>query len=216
MPYRTTTFISAGFYHILNRGVNKQNIFNTDRDYQRFLQTLNYYQFSGPKPKFSQFNRFRLKDYSKNPKIIDVVCFCLMPNHFHLLLRQLQDGGVVEFVSKISNSYTKYFNTKNNRSGPLLQGEFKAIQIHTDAQLLHVSRYIHLNPLVVNLTDNLEAYPYSSYHNYVTGKSDLLCTPDLVLQQLGSVEKYIDFVSGHEDYARELAIMKNLMMDLED
>lgn len=163
MPYRLTNFANQNFYHVFNRGVNKQEIFNNPDDYEHFFQTIFYYQFSGPKPRFSTHRRFRIKDFTKNPKILEIICYCLMPNHFHFLLRQVKNGGITEFISKISNSYTKYFNTKYKRVGPLLQGEFKAVTIETDEQLLHVSRYIHLNPFVAELVEDLNLFPYSSF-----------------------------------------------------
>src|SRR3989344_7863223 len=167
MPYRITPFETAGFYHIYNRGVEKRQIFLTERDYERFLQTLYYYQFSGPKPKFSNKYRFKNKEFDKNPKIVDLLAFCLMPNHFHLLIKQLGDGGTQEFLSKIANSYTKYFNTKHKRVGPLFQGQFKAVLIESDEQLIHVSRYIHLNPFVSELVSDLTIFPYSSYKYFL-------------------------------------------------
>lgn len=215
MPYRVTPFINQSFYHIFNRGVNKQAIFLTDRNHQRFLETLQYYQFSGPKPRFSTHKRFKVKDFSNNPKIVEIICYCLMPNHFHILLRQLRDGGVSEFVSKVSNSYTKYLNTKHNRSGPLLQGEFKAVSIETDEQLLHVSRYIHLNPFVAQLVNKHADYKYSSYPTFTGLYNDNRCNPEPILEMIGGPEKYKDFVTGHEDYARELSQLKHLMHDLE-
>lgn len=138
-----------------------------------------------------------------------------MPNHFHILLRQLRDDGVREFISKVSNSYTKYLNTKYGRSGPLLQGEFKAVSIETDEQLLHVSRYIHLNPFVAKLVNKHEDYNYSSYPIFTGLYTDNRCNPEPILEMIGGTEKYKDFVTGHEDYARELSQLKHLMHDLE-
>src|SRR3989344_5381763 len=163
MPYRNLTFENTAFYHVFNRGVNKQNIFDTKRDYERFLQTLVYYQYSGPKPKFSNQKRYKAKDFKNNSKITNLICYCLMPNHFHLLIQQANNNGVKEFMSKLANSYTKYFNTKHDRIGPLFQGEFKAVLIETDQQLVHLSRYIHLNPYVSEITKDLNIYPYSSF-----------------------------------------------------
>lgn len=216
MAQRPIPFIEQGIYHILNRGVNKQLIFSDERDYSRFLQTLYYYQFSGPKPKFSTYKRFQKNDFESNPKIIEIICFCLMPNHFHLMLRQLSEGGVVEFMSKVTNSYTKYFNTRHSRTGYLVQGEFKAVYIETDEQLLHTSRYIHLNPLVADLVKDLTTYMYSSYPDFVGLSKSSLCNPEPILGFFKTKFAYKTFIDDHEGYARELHKIKHLLIDLDN
>src|SRR3989338_831032 len=104
MPSRIIPFVNGQIYHIYNRGSEKRPIFVSRRDYQRFLKTVFYYQLDGPKPRFSTFPRLTFKpDLSK--KIVDLIAFCLMPNHFHLLIKQLGEGGITESISKITNSY---------------------------------------------------------------------------------------------------------------
>ncbi len=213
MAYRLNPFTEQGIYHVFNRGVNRQGIFSDEKDYARFLQTLYYYQFSGPKPKFSTYKRFKKNDFESNPKIVEIICFCLMPNHFHLMIRQLMEGGVVEFMSKITNSYTKYFNTKHSRTGYLVQGEFKAVSIENDEQLLHTSRYIHLNPLVADLTKDLAAYLYSSYPDFIGLSSSSLCNPEPILGFFNTKSSYKSFIEDHEGYARELHRIKHLLID---
>lgn len=216
MPYRSTPFVSENLYHTFNRGVEKRVIFSSERDYERFIQTLYYYQFSGPKPRFSIYTRFKNKNFDHNPKIVEIVCYCLMPNHFHLLLKQIKDGGIQEFLQKAINSYTKYYNTKYKRVGHLFQGVFKAVLIETDLQLIHLSRYIHLNPFVSNLVENLEYYPYSSYRHFVGSFNDRLSEAEIVLGQFKSNDDYKEFVIGHSDYARELEQLKHSLIDSED
>lgn len=213
MPYRVAPFASGYFYHIFNRGVEKRIIFSNERDHQRFLQTLYYYQFRGPKPRFSMYTRFKDKDFSRNPKIVEVICYCLMPNHFHILAKQIEDGGIQEFIRKATNSYTKYYNTKHKRVGHLFQGTFKAVPIETDPQLLHVSRYIHLNPYVSELTDNLDNYPYSSYPHFIGLKKDNLCESEVILESFKDSADYKEFISGYGDYARELEQLKHFLLD---
>ncbi|MDO8498468.1 MAG: transposase, partial [bacterium] len=178
-------------------------------------KTLYYYQFTGPKPPFSDRNRFKINDFSHNPKVVEVICYCLMPNHFHLLVRQLQDNGISEFIGKVLNSYTKYFNTKHTRVGPLFQGVFKTVLIEDEIQLLHVSRYIHLNPYVSELVQELKLYPYSSYQHFIDVDHDQLCVADSVLNNFKNSNDYKDFVGGHGDYAKELEIMKHLLLEEE-
>jgi putative transposase len=213
MPYRLIPFSSNYYYHIFNRGVEKRIIFSNDQDYKRFLQTLYYYQFSGPKPRFSTHQRFKIKDFSKNPKIIEIICYCLMPNHFHFLIRQTKDGGVQEFIRKVINSYTKYYNVKHNRVGHLFQGIFKATLVENNEQLLHLSRYIHLNPYVSDLTDDLEHYYYSSYRSFIGLTEDILCIKEPILELFESANGYKNFVCDHGDYAKELEQLKHLLID---
>lgn len=216
MPYRDTPFMNESFYHVFNRGVEKREIFSSERDYKRFLETLYYYQFSGPKPKFSNRDRFKTKDFGNNPKIVDIVCYCLMPNHFHLLVKQTQEDGVKEFMQKVINSYTKYYNTKHERVGHLFQGVFKAVAIESDEQLLQVSRYIHLNPYVSNLTNELESFPFSSYPHFIGNTHDSLCVTEEVMNFFKSPNEYRDFITSSAAYAQEIGFFKNLLLDLEE
>ena len=230
MPYRITPLVNDNYYHIYNRGVEKRTVFSDKHDFDRFLQVLDYYQFAGPKPAFS--NRLCLKenDFSLNPKIVEIVCYCFMPNHFHILIRQLKDGGISEFIRKVTNSYTKYFNTKNHRVGPLFQGAFKAVIIENDVQFIHVSRYIHLNPYTSELVQEVGSYPYSSYPHFIGTGSSKICVAEPILSQFKSNEDYKrslkalpenefsssaykEFVEGHADYARELEYMKHLLIE---
>lgn len=214
MPSRVTPFVSGSFYHIFNRGVNKQDIFSIERDYQRFLETLFYYQFTGPKPRFSTHKRFKNKDFSNNPKIVEVICCCLMPNHFHLLIKQIRDNGILEFMSKVLNSYTKYFNTKHRRSGRLMGGEFKSVCIENEQQLLHVSRYIHLNPYVSDLAKDLKLFPYSSYLTFIGTERNPLYNTEPILESFQKNSNlYEKFVVNHQDYAKSLEIIKHLVID---
>lgn len=212
MPYRTSPFVDNFFYHIYNRGVEKRRIFNNPSDYQRFLKMIYYYQFSGPKPSFSTYMRRKVKDFSKNPKIVEIVAYCLMPNHFHLLIKQLRENGVSEFIGKLSNGYTKYYNIKYGRIGPLLQGVFKAKIMETNEHMLHISRYIHLNPYVAGLVESLNTYPYSSYQEYIGGNNGI-CFLEPILEFFKEPNEYKDFVEGHGDYARELEMLKHLLLD---
>lgn len=138
-----------------------------------------------------------------------------MPNHFHLLLRQLEEGGIQEFANKISNSYTKYFNTKYKRVGPLFQGAFKAVSVETDEQLTHLSRYIHLNPYVSNLTDQLTTFTHSSYPEFIGLSNKQLCTTEPILSFFKDKNSYKKFVTDHQDYALRLAEIKHLLLDIE-
>ena len=151
MPYRKTILANNEVYHTLNRSIAQATIFNYSRDYHRALEVMDYYRFSKPPLSFSHYKRLSKEDkesYLKNLKkrkiIVDIIAFCLMPNHCHFLLKQIEKNGISTFMSNYQNSYARYFNTKYKRDGGLFQSMFRAIRIETDEQLLHVSRYIHL------------------------------------------------------------------------
>lgn len=221
MPSRIFPFVNEQYYHVYNRGSEKRSIFESRRDYQRFLKTVRYYQLEGPKSKLSKFFKYRAfkpdlnnrQSFSTNEKIVDIICYCLMPNHFHFLLKQTKNRGITEFLSKISNSYTKYYNTKYSRIGPLLQGEFKAVLIEDDYQLIHVSRYIHLNPLASFLTKDLKLYEWSSYQEYVNNNQPQLCNKATVLSLFKSPSEYQQFILDQVDYAKQLEIIKHQLID---
>lgn len=183
-------------------------------DLNRFIKTMLYYELEGPKPRFSFFNPSKTI-MNGNKKIIDIICYCLMPNHFHFLLKQIRDGGITEFASKLSNSYTKYFNTKQKRVGPLLQGEFKAVHIETNDQLIHLSRYIHLNPLVSYMVKDLERYLWSSYLEYIGLTNSSICSKEIILNQFKSPQEYKQFVLDQEDYAKQLEAIKHQLIDFD-
>lgn len=138
-----------------------------------------------------------------------------MPNHFHLLLKQNIDNGITEFAGKFSNSYTKYYNTKYNRIGPLFQGEFKAIIIESDEQLVHVSRYIHLNPTSSNLVKNLDQYEWSSYPEYLGQVKNGFCDKEVVLGHFKKIKDYQQFVLDQAGYAQELEFIKHQLLDID-
>lgn len=190
-------------------------IFNNFYDYNRFFKTFLYYLIEGPKPKFSVFAPTST-NLDTNKKIVEIICYCLMPNHFHFLLKQVREGGITEFISKISNSYTKYYNIKNNRVGPLLQGDFKAVHVESDEQLIHLSRYIHLNPLVGYVTKDLEIYRWSSYREYIGLDNSEICAKDIILGQFKSLDDYKQFVLDQEDYAKNLEMIKHQLIDFEE
>lgn len=216
MPSRSIPFVNGEFYHIFNRGVAKMQIYTNSYDYYRFTKSIIYYQRMGPKPRFSLFSGKNTLSNLEGEKIVNITCYCLMPNHFHFLLQQIKDNGITEFMGKLSNSYTKYFNTKNKRVGPLLQGEFKSVHVETNEQLIHVSRYIHLNPLVGYKTKNLEIYQWSSYPEYIGIVNTSICEKTIILEQFKSPEAYKQFVLDHEEYARKLEYIKHLLLDYDD
>ena len=214
MPSRTVPFVNNEYYHIFNRGVAKMAIYDNAFDYRHFLNTMLYYQIDGPKPRFSFF-RDKPITLNKNKKIVDIICYCLVSNHFHFLLLHKRENGITEFISKVSNSYTKYFNTKNKRVGPLFQGEFKSVHIDSNEQLIHLSGYIHLNPIVGYVVKDLRMYRWSSYPEY-SGLKEGICSKEVVLGQFKSEGDYEQFVLDQVGYAQELEFIKHQLLDIED
>jgi putative transposase len=148
-------------------------------------------------------------------KIVEIIAYCLMSNHFHLLLKQKTENGITTYISNFTNAYTKYFNTRNERSGPLFQGIFKAVFIETDEQLLHLTRYIHLNPVVGSVieTTSLNKYLWSSYPSYLSSKQDTLTNPQPILSSFFSSTSYENFVLDQIDYAKKLDKIKHLTLE---
>lgn len=189
-------------------------IFTTSLDYKRFLKTMLYYQKSGAKPKLSLATPKTPLPQGGN--LIDMVCYCLMPNHFHFIVKQRKENGISHFISQLTNSYTRYFNIKNKRVGPLFQGVFKSVHIQTDYQLMHVSRYIHLNPVVGYVTKNLEHYKWSSYFEYTRVLLTDECEKTAILNQFPSRKAYMQFVLDQEEYGRKLETVKHQLLDLDN
>ncbi len=222
MPDIRVPLVNGEYYHIFNRGVAHQPIFLRQRDYEQSMLALAYYRFKDPPIRLSrlkELGRERQQEIltqltTRNETLIRIISFVFMPNHFHFLLQQATENGISKFVSQFSNSCTKYFNMKYQRIGPLLQGVFKAVRIETDEQLLHVSRYIHLNPLVsfVVKDDDFLSYPWSSLEEYLRGKSNLVFL-DPVLSHFSSPEDYKTFVLDQADYGKKLEQIKHLLLE---
>ncbi len=224
MPGRDIPLISGEIYHVFNRGVASQPIFLQKRDYQRFLDTVSYYQNINIPLRYSKFltlsriERNKMFDELSKKKdfLVENISFCLMPNHFHLLLKQNDKDGISKFVGNLSNSYTRYFNTKNKRSGPLLQGKFKAVRIETDEQLLHVARYIHLNPYTSFIVKNIEAltqYPYSSLGKYLKLHDNKILNKDLIITHFKTFKLFKGFTFNQAEYQKQLGNIKHLILE---
>ena len=144
-------FLTDKIYHIYNRGVEKRNIFLDNSDYTRFIHDLYEFNDTAPAGRFDRIKntvRDRISDnIKKRQLIVEILAFCLMPNHYHLIIKQLVDGGISDYIQKIGIGYTAIFNRKYERSGVLFQGKTKAVAVETEEQLIHLPYYIHLNPL---------------------------------------------------------------------
>ena len=207
---RRDKFAVDNYYHVCNRGVERREIFLSERDFQRFIETLEHCLLDKRKP--SKRNQKPINKVSiESP--VEVVAFCLMTNHFHLLLKQHLENGLVAYLQRLSNSYAKYFNTKYKREGPLFQGPFKSVRMESEEHLLHLSRYIHLNPVVAGLVEDPKAYKWSSYNSYINSEERTFVKPQIVLGQFSSIGSYKKFTLDQIDYAKKLEELKHLNLD---
>ena len=225
MSSRKVPVVTNQIYHIFNRGVDKAKIFFHKEDYERFLAAAIHYRTKTSKFSYEQLlgigtndpgslrSLRTLKLGSSERPFVQILAYCLMPNHFHFLIKQLVDAGLTSYLQRLTNSYAHYINMKYERVGPLFQGRFKNVLIESDPQLLHVSRYIHLNPLVSNLATDLESYRWSSHQSYVGDHKGGLCDPKMILDHFKSKGDYQRFVLDQADYARTLEDIKHLAFD---
>lgn len=153
MPVRSTILTTGQAYHVFNRGLDRRPTFTSKQEYRRAIATLSYYQYGNHTRSLSHhLSRSNdeqseyLSRMTAMDRIVDIVAFCLMPNHFHFLIIQLKDDGISTFLKQFQGSFTKYSNPRHDRTGALFQGQFKAVRIESEEQFWHVSRYIHLNP----------------------------------------------------------------------
>ena len=187
--------ISVGeFYHIYNRGTDKRSVFLTRYDYERFITLL--YLSNSSEPVRIDTRKKSLSDLLKTPRketLVDIGAFCLMPNHFHLLLHEKTENGISRFIQKLNTAYTMYFNKKNDRSGALFQGVFKASHINSNEYLLHVSAYVNLNNRVHKIDNSLS---WNSWNEYIGEKPSDFCKKDIILGQFDNKDEYKKFAES--------------------
>lgn len=207
-------FAAGEFFHIYNRGVGKMNIFRNKEDFNVFLSRLkeNVFPESIDKSKLSKIDR---KRKMLPPNSYDIVCYCLMPNHFHLLIKQLTDISISKLISKLCSSYSLYFNKKYDRVGALFQDQFKSVLIRTNEQLLWTSLYIHKNPLKAGLVENIEDYTWNSYLDYAGLKNDEMCKKEIILDQYHSSKEYLNQLRS-EQLENKLIAFADLFIDAYD
>ncbi len=203
--------ISIGsYYHVYNRGVDRRKTFLTVKNYQRFIHQLK--QFKGLKP---SVHVDEANDFSK--KLINIVAYCLMPNHFHLLLVQLEKDGISKYLHRLQTGYTMYFNKSHERTGVLFQGTFKCKLVKSNSQLLQLSKYIHTNPIDVvrikgddpeSLARRLLQYRWTSLGEYLNNDQDdpVVDDPEPILGQFKNKDKYKEFVLEPRGLASRLSL----------
>ena len=175
MPRRTIGFCAGEHYHIYNRGVDRQPIFFCEENYLYFVRLL--------KQKAAR-------------NAIQVLAYCLMPNHFHLLVRPESDNAVTAFLTSVCGSYVQALNVQRCRVGALFQGRFRAVHVNRDAYLAQLARYIHLNPVATGLVVKPQDWPYSDYRDIVEGRQGPPTEPGLFAGLFPSSSAYQRFVEA--------------------
>lgn len=198
---RRTEFVNGEYYHIFNRGVDKRIVFLEQWDMERFLQSMSEFNTIDPIGSIYE-NSFR-KDPLGNEvsklhreKLVEFVCYCLNPNHYHFILRQLVDKGIEKFMHRLGVGYTKYFNHKYQRSGVLFQGVFKSIHINTNEYLLHLSAYVNLNHRVHSLGNEVSKSSWAEYTAVKPSADDNFCNKEIILSQFKNPDEYRSFAEN--------------------
>ena len=191
MARRKITFTQGEYYHVYNRGVNRQPIFRCDDNYKFLLR--------------------RVKQYMLQWQIV-VIAYCLMPNHYHFVLLQTGAHSISRFIQSVFNSYTKAFNKMYDRKGTLFEGPFRAAHVTGDAYLLHLCRYVHLNPLEADLATDLRDWPYSNYLEWIEQRNGALVDRDFVSSHFPTPAEYVWFVMEHTPPKRIAAEIRKIGM----
>jgi len=176
------TYIEGGYYHIYNRGVEKRGIFLDENDCKIFLHYIKLYLSPIEEVLKAYPDNVRIKRFTRLSlaKEVDLLCFSLMPNHFHFLVKQKNKDGIIKFMRRLMTSYVMYFNKKYQRVGTLLQGKYKAVNVDKDEYLLHLTRYIHLNPFELK-SKNINFKNFSSYKYYLGTEKASWIKPEEIL-----------------------------------
>lgn len=221
MPIKRPPLINNEIYHIVTRGVSDSLIFKRENDYYRAIFSL--YEFNTVEPVLIRKRRKLREQFSDSfddrDLIVEILAFCFMPNHIHLLLRQIKEGGISQFMRKFGAGYAAYFNKKYNRQGHLFQGRFRAVHIKDDNQLKIVFAYIHSNPISLveakwkeGIVENperaikfLENYRWSSYLDYI-GKRNFPSITEraFFLKIMGSEASCGKFVKDLVEYKKRI------------
>lgn len=185
--------MKGNYYHIYNRGVDKRIVFENHPDYVHFLElisSVNQLEAIGSLYHYNQNKNEEIKEDSK--KLVEIIAYSLLPNHFHLLVRESIDGGISKFMQKVSIGYTNRFNIKNKRSGSLFQGKYKSVTVDNEDYLLYLSAYILGNSEIHRICKAGE-YNYSNYNIALAGKARMF--NKYILKNFSSIEVYCSYLN---------------------
>ena len=210
---RGIQFTKGDIYHICNKSIANYLIFNKDEDKLRFLSVLEYYNDKDNSQRFSYFLKTHSYSYQNlliqpTRPSVKFISFCIMRDHYHLLIKVV-DEDISRFLGIIESAYTRYFNIKYERKGPLWQSRFRCVRVTTNEQLLHVSRYIHLNPTTAKYVDKPEYWKYSSYYNFIRGQA----LKELTEISIRNPKQYKKFCEDQIDYQQSLKIIKTELLE---
>ena len=212
-------FSKGEVYHIFNKSILGEKVFLKNSEAYRFLTLLKYYNTKNRIVSFSIFLRRNQRLVSKTSLLIPeqnafvkFIAYCLMPDHYHLVVKVLEDNSLSYFIGKVENSFSRYFNTKRKRRGPLWQSRFKAVRVESNEQLLHLTRYVHLNPTSDGLIKKPEDWEWSSYREYIS--NDKVLREYLKEIELTEKEKYKKFVEERQDYQKRLKELRRLILEV--
>ncbi len=215
MGRRKVVLARGNFYHIFTKSIAGFEVFRSPHEYGRMLAATRFFQAVSPGMCFSKFMERGLPKRLQSvtsPRRVNILAYCLMPTHVHFFLEQKTGDGILEYMRSILNSYARYFNIKTHRNGPLWESRFKAVRVENDAQALHLTRYIHLNPTSAGLVQRPEQWEFSSYREYLEmPKIEPLCELNSVFRI--QPESYRKFVDDRVGYQQTLQIIKNCVLD---
>ena len=215
VQFRKHSLATNEIYHIFNKSIAGFKIFNNEAEFLRIILNAKYYQQIKPAISLSRFIRDYgpdIESLENDDRLVEIISYCIMPTHIHFILKQIKDNGISTFMSHTLNSYTRFFNFKHKRKGPLWQGRFKSVLINKEEQLMHLTRYIHLNPVTSFLVDDPKEWIASSFNEYIEKNDDNgVCRFNEILK----IEPvaYEKFVKQRASYQRNLGLIKNLMFD---
>jgi len=235
MAYRYDDLAPGEVYHICSRGVDRRDILLDKADKERCLALFKHCLPPGIIRSYSIAKRLKdeIELTGSGSGLVDLLSYCLMDNHLHLLVKENIEGGTSLYMQRLLNSYAKYFNLRYKRSGPLFTSRFKAVLVDGDEQVLHVSRYIHLNPYVAHMVEDPLAYPWSSLGDYIGTTVKKTCHAGLISGMMNSKDfkktchaglisgmmnskDFKSFVKDEADYARSIEDEKHLLLDYGD
>ncbi|MBI3671656.1 transposase [Candidatus Azambacteria bacterium] len=207
------------YYHVFNRGTDKRNVFLDREDLDRFIQSMNVfnsvstvgsiYEHSLAKKQLGD-SISKLKNYDK---LVEFIAYCLNPNHYHFILKQVSDNGIQKFMHKLSIGYSLYFNKKNDRSGSLFQGRYKAIHINSNEYLLHLSAYVNLNDRVHQINRLGDSISKSSWDEYSGEDDDHICEKDIILKQFDNIDQYRNFSESSLETMLQRKDMEKILLE---
>lgn len=192
------------YYHVYNRGVEKRDVFMDAADRQRFILSMLAFNSIDPVTSLYHANREHIDLFTQqtvSKQLVEIVAYCLNQNHYHLILRQITDNGIPEFMKRLGGGYTNYFNERYERSGALFQGKYKHQHIADNTYLLYVSAYVNLNNKVHALSSKTPVK--TSWEEYTRNKTPRICSPNIVLDQFPNNAAYESFAYDALETIRE-------------